>query len=205
MTVLLAALALGLLVVAPWTVVSGNAEVGDPSVPLAGLSLEGIWTTMIPTASGHASINSMVVQAQGTEGLVYTVVCKHPQCSHTLLGYFPESERLSDMLGYCVRTGAETFELSMIWHGVKEGGPERMGIGEIIFMGVISGTLEFTGADTLQFSGTISAYTPDQDADGDRLPDDGAVPMACVPVGFTFKRLPMPPSCEPTPLPPGLE
>jgi hypothetical protein len=205
MAVLLAALALGLLVVAPWPVVNGNAEIGGPSASLAGLSLEGIWTTMIPTPSGHASINSMVIQAQGTEGLVYTVVGKHPQCSPTLLGYFPESERLSDMLGYCVRTGAETFELSMIWHGVKEGGPERMGIGEIIFMGVISGTLELNDADTLQFTGTISAYTPDQDANGDRLPDEGAVPMACMPGVLAFKRLPMFPSCEPTPVPPGVE
>jgi hypothetical protein len=147
----------------------------------------------------------MVIQAQGTEGSVYTVVCKHPQCSHTLLGYFPESERLSDMLGYCIRTGAETFELSMIWHGVKEGGPDRMGIGDIVFMGVVSGMLEFTDADTLEFTGTISAYTPDQDADGDRLPDEGAVPMACVPGILTFTRLPMFPSCEPTPPPSEVE
>ena len=204
-TVLLAALSLGLLVVAPWAAVSGSANIGEPGLPRSGLSLEGIWTTMVPTPSGHASINSLVIQAQGTEGLVYTVVCKHPQCSPTLLGYFPESERLSDMLGHCVRTGPETFEASMIWHGVKEGGPERMGIGEIVFMGVISGSLEFVDADTLQYTGTIAGYAPDQDADGDRLPDEGAVPVACMPGVLTFKRLPMFPSAEPTPLPPGLE
>jgi hypothetical protein len=205
MTVLLVALPLGLLVVAPWTVVNGGALVAEPGVPWSGLALEGIWTTMVPTGTGHASINSLVIQAQGTEGLVYTVVGKHPQCSPTLLGYFPEGERLSDMLGHCIRTGAETFEFSIIWHGVKEGGAEAMGIGEIVFMGVMSGTLEFVDADTLQFAGTVSAYAPDQDADADRLPDEGAVPVACVPGVLTFKRLPMFPSAEPTPMPQGLE
>ncbi|UCE47868.1 MAG: hypothetical protein JSW47_19995, partial [Phycisphaerales bacterium] len=146
-----------------------------------------------------ASINSLVINAQGSEGMVYTCIGKHPQCSPTLLGNFPESERLSNMLGYCVRTGANKFRLSVIWHGVKEGGPEHMGIGEIIFMGVISGTMELVDPDTLQYTGTIAGYAPDQDADSDRLPDESAIPVACFPVSLTFKRLPMFPSGEPTP------
>jgi hypothetical protein len=133
--------------------------------------------------------------------MVYTVVGKHPQCSPTLLGTFPEGERLSDMMGYCVRTGANTFRLSVVWQGVKDAGPERMGIGEIVFMGVISGTLEFIDAENIQFTGTIAGYSPDQDADGDRLPDEGALPLMCAPGSLVFKRLPMAPSCEFTDVP----
>jgi hypothetical protein len=48
-------------------------------------SLAGIWTTMIPVSEELASINSFVISAQGSEGMVYTVVGKHPQCSPTLL------------------------------------------------------------------------------------------------------------------------
>jgi hypothetical protein len=197
----------------PWAAVTGQAGFGDPPMePSSPLSLEGIWTTMVPTPSGHASINSFVIDAQGSEGMVYTCVGKHPQCSPTGLGMFPETQRLSDMLGYCVRTGANTFRISVIYHGVKDGGPERMGVGEILYMTVLAGTAELADPDTLVVAdGTLAAYAPDQDADGDRLPDEGAVPMglpdegavpmACFAVPVTFTRLPMFGSCEPTPPP----
>jgi len=188
-----------LLLSGAWSVLAGDSWASDPQ---SDLSLEGIWTTMIQTPSGHASINSFVINAQGSEGMVYTCVGKHPQCSTTALGFFPESERLSDMIGYCVRTGAQTFRVSVIYHGVKEGGPERMGIGEIIYMAVLTGTAVLTDSDTLIVDdATLAGYTPDQDADGDRLPDEGAVPVACFASPLTFKRLPMFPTCEPTPLP----
>jgi hypothetical protein len=187
-----------LLLSTSWNVFGGDNFV---AVPGPALSLEGIWTTMIPASPDLLSINSFVIGAQGSEGMVYNVVVKHPQCSTTLLNIFPESERLSDMIGYCVRTGTNTFRLGTIWHGIKNGGPERMGIGEIVFMGVISGTLELTDNNILEFTGTISGYAPDQDTNGDRLPDDGAVPVICAPASLTLKRLPMLPSCEPAPLP----
>ena len=187
------------LLTGAWSVLEGDDWASDPR---SDLSLEGIWTTMIQTPSGHASINSFVINAQGTEGMVYTCVGKHPQCSPTALGFFPESERLSDMIGYCVRTGADTFRVSVIYHGVKEGGPDRMDIGEIVYMAVLTGMAVITDGDTLVVDDArLAAYTPDQDADGDRLPDEGAVPMACFASPLIFKRLPMFPTCEPTPLP----
>jgi hypothetical protein len=188
-----------LLLTGAWSVLAGDDWASGPR---SDLSLEGIWTTMIQTPSDHASINSFVINAQGSEGMVYTCVGKHPQCSPTALGFFPESERLSDMIGYCVRTGANTFRVSVIYHGIKEGGPDRMGIGEIVYMAVLTGTAVLTDSDTLIVDdATLAGYTPDQDADGDRLPDEGAVPIACFASPLVFKRLPMFPSCEPTPLP----
>jgi hypothetical protein len=188
-----------LLLTGAWSVLAGDDGIPGPR---SDLSLEGIWTTMIQTPSGHASINSFVIKAQGTEGMVYTCVGKHPQCSPTGLGLFPEAQRLSDMLGYCLRTGANTFRLSVIYHAVKEGDPDRMGIGEIIYMAVLTGTAVLTDSNTLKVDdATLAGYTPDQDANGDRLPDEGAVPIACFASPLVFKRLPMFPSCEPTPLP----
>jgi hypothetical protein len=201
-------LVITILITLPWTVVTGEDNMdgldGTPegSEFWSARSLEGIWTTMIPTPSGHSSINTFVISAQGSEGTVYTCVGKHPQCSPTGLGIFPESERLSDMLGYCVRTGINKFRVSVIYHGIKEGGPERMNIGEIIYMAVLAGTAELIDQDTLLVSdATLSAYIPDQDLDGDRLPDEGAVPVGCFASPLAFKRLPMFGSCEPTPLP----
>jgi hypothetical protein len=69
-------------------------------------------------------------------------------------------------------------------------------------MAVLTGTAVLTDSDTLIVDdATLAGYTPDQDADGDRLPDEDAVPIACFASPLVFKRLPMFPSCEPTPLP----
>ena len=77
-----------------------------------------------------------------------------------------------------------------------------MGIGEIIYMAVLTGTAELIDRDTLLVSdATLAAYTPDQDIDGDRLPDEGAVPVGCFASPLALKRIPMFPSSEPTPLP----
>lgn len=187
------------LLMGAWSVLAGDDWVPDPR---SDLSLEGIWTTMVATPVGISSINSFIITAQGSEGMVYTVVGKHPQCTPTAFGMYPEAERLSDMMGYCVRTGANTFRLSVIYHGVKEGGPERMGIGEIVYMAVLTGTAELVDSNTLVVDdATMGGYTPAQDLDGDRLPDEGAAPVACMEMPVTFKRLPMFPSCEPTPMP----
>ena len=188
-----------LLLTGAWSVLAGDNWASDPQ---SNLSLEGIWTAMAQTPLGHSSINSFVINAQGSEGMVYTCVGKHPQCTPTALGFFPESERLSDMMGYCVRTSANTFRVSVIYHGVKEGGPVQMGVGEIVYMAVLTGTAELIDHDTLTVSdATLGVYTADQDTDGDRLPDEGTEPVMCAQLPLTFKRLPMFPSCEPTPLP----
>jgi hypothetical protein len=200
----LGVLSLGLLVAAPWAAVSGNEGGTVPlEQPWSDQSLEGIWTTMVATPVGHSSINSFIITAQGSEGMVYTIVGKHPQCSPTALGMFPEAQRLSDMMGYCVRTGADTFRLSVIYYGVKEGGPERLGVGEIVYMAVLTGTAELVDRETLVLKdATLAGYTPAQDLDGDRLPDEGAPPVVCLPMPSTFfKHLRMFQSCEPTPMP----
>ena len=56
-----------------------------------------------------------------------------------------------------------------------------------------------------QCTGTIAGYAPDQGTDGDSLPDECAVPVACVLDVLTFKRLPMFPFAESRPLPSGFE
>jgi len=201
----LGAVLFGLLVAVPWTVVVGNESGGGvASAPWSDLSLEGIWTTMTPTPAGRSAIMSLVVDAQGSEGMVYTCVGKHPECSVTAYGLSPEAERVSDLLGYFVRTGANTFQFSVICHGIKGAGPELLDIGETLYMVVLAGTAELVDSGTMiMHQLTYAAYTPAQDLDGDRLPDEGAVPVVCAPLPqLPFKRLPMFPACEPTPVGP---
>ena len=191
---------LGMLVSVPWTAVAGGmGGVGAPDGPWSDLSLEGIWTTMAPTPAGSSAIMSLVINAQGSEGMVYTCVGKHPECSVTAYGLAPEAERVSDLLGYLVRTGVNTFQFSVICHGTKDGGPAMLGVGQTLYMVTLTGTAELVDRDTMiirEF--TYAAYTPAQDLDGDRLPDEGAQPMVCATLPqLPFKRLPMFPSCQP--------
>lgn len=200
----LAVLSLGLLVGVPWAVVTANeGSVNVDDVPWSNLSLEGIWTTMTPTPAGRSAIMSLVVSAQGSEGMVYTCVGKHPECSVTAYGLAPEAEQVSDLLGYLVRTGANTFRFSVVCHGIKGGGPAVLGVGETLYMVTLTGTAELVDRDTMIMGEfTYAAYTPTQDLDGDRLPDEGAKPVVCAALPqLPFKRLPMFPSCESSPSP----
>ena len=161
--------------------------------PWSDVSLEGIWTTMTPTPAGSSAILSLVIGAQGSEGMVYTCVGKHPECSVLAYGLSPEAEKVSDLLGYLVRTGANTFQFSVICHGVKGAGPEMLDTGETLYTVTLTGTAELVDSGTMilhEF--TYAAYLPAQDLDGDRLPDEGAVPvMSAVLPQLPLKRLPM--------------
>jgi len=200
----LTVLSLGLLAAIPWAAVTANeGSANTDDVPWSELSLEGIWTTMTPTPAGRPAIMSLVVSAQGSEGMVYTCVGKHPECSTTAYGLAPEAERVSDLIGYLVRTGANTFRFSVVCHGIKGGGPAVLGVGETLYMVTLTGTAELVDRETMVMSGfTYAAYTPAQDLDGDRLPDAGAKPVICAALPqLPFKRLPVFSSCESTPSP----
>lgn len=200
----LTVLSLGLLAAVPWAAVTANeGSANTDDVPWSELSLEGIWTTMTPTPAGRPAIMSLVVSAQGSEGMVYTCVGKHPECSVTAYGLAPEAERVSDLIGYLVRTGANTFQFSVVCHGIKGGGPAVLGVGETLYMVTLTGTAELVDRETMVMSGfTYAAYTPAQDLDGDRLPDAGAKPVVCAALPqLPFKRLPVFSSCESIPSP----
>ena len=184
-----------LLLTGVWSVL---AEDGWAPEPWSDLSLEGIWTTMTPTPAGSYAIMSLVIDA----GMIYTCVGKHPECSVTAYGLSPEAEKVSDLLGYLKRTGVNTFQFSVVCQGIKRGTPEQLDIGETLYIVTLTGTAELVDSGTMivhEF--TYSAYTPEQDLDGDRLPDEGSMPVtsAVIPQ-LSFKRLPMFPPIEPDPI-----
>ncbi|MBM4023891.1 MAG: hypothetical protein FJ280_00570 [Planctomycetes bacterium] len=202
--VALVAFLFGLLAAVPRATVTANeGGVAPGNMPRSDLSLEGIWTPMTPTPAGRPAILSLVVSAQGSEGLVYTCVGKHPECSPTAYRLTPGTERVSDLLGHLVRIGANTFRFSVVCHGIKGGGPTVLDIGETVYMVVLAGIAELAdGSTMLMREFTYAAYTPAQDLDGDRLPDEGAKPVVCAALPqLAFKRLPQFPSCVPAPAP----
>ena len=186
-----------LLLTGTWSVL---VEEGWATEPWSDLSLEGIWTTTVPTPAGTAAVMSLVINAQGSEGAVYSCVGKHPECSVTAYGLSPEAESVSDLLGYFVRTGSNTFQFNVVCQGIKKGGPELLNVGQTLYMVVLSGNAELVDRYTMMIHDfTYAAYMPDQDADGDRLPDEGAEPVVFAEIPqLSFKRLLLFSPSEPT-------
>ncbi len=103
----------------------------------------------------------------------------------TLGGQFPTAVRYSTAQGEAVRTGPRSFDYTLHFWGL-DGSNRR------VTLVVSSGTKQFRVGDCNSYDtvgSTLSIYRASQDGDGDGIPDAGEVPMACVPVTCTGRRM----------------
>ncbi|MEJ2703535.1 MAG: hypothetical protein P8Z79_13945 [Sedimentisphaerales bacterium] len=70
---------------------------------------------------------------------------------------------------------------------------------QIVGLVSVNAHFEVIGSDLLYGQGTESCYLASQDADRDGFPDEGEEPVACIPWGWTSKRLTLMPGCAPKP------
>jgi hypothetical protein len=193
--VLIAVVAAALLFTTAWNVF---AVAGDPQgwPPDLGPRLDGAWVNMAAGPNGplvHSSFNV----AQDPEGLRYTCIVEHTQCSASVWGMFPEANTQSQEMGVTEKTGPNTARGSAISYGLKVGGVEDV----LIYISVCSWEYTVVDADHNTGQATLAYYLPQQDADHDGLPDVGQKPVLCVPYSFTATRVKVMPMCEPTPMP----
>lgn len=140
-------------------------------------------------------------------GATVTIIANDPACNsisciqkifnmnHTLGGMFPEAVAASDMIGNGIRTGPNTWRVTIIRY-VTDGAVK------VIYMAVITGDFTFSDdASVLERNGTWALYLPEQDKDGDGWPDDDETPMLCVPDEGQMPRMGILPMQEPMPLP----
>jgi hypothetical protein len=140
-------------------------------------------------------------------GATVTIIANDPACNsisciqkifnmnHTLGGMFPEAVAASDMIGTGIRTGSNTWRVTIIRY-VTDGAVK------VIYMAVITGDFTFSDdASVLERNGTWALYLPEQDKDGDGWPDDDETPMLCVPDEGQMPRMKILPMQEPMPLP----
>ncbi len=98
----------------------------------------------------------------------------------TLGGQLPTAVRYSTAQGEAVRTGPRTFDYTLHFWGLDSSNRR-------VSLVVSSGTKLFR---------TLAVYLPSQDVDGDGFPDAGEMPIACVPVTLTGRRMNILPPCE---------
>jgi hypothetical protein len=168
-----------------------NAD-NDPMEPWAPCNPAGAYYTVHPVEGLGATV---------------TIIADDPACNsisciqkifnwnHTLGGMFPEAVAASDTVGTGVRTGPNTWRVTIIRYATD-------GAAKVVYMAVITGDFTFPDdASVLERKGTWALYLPEQDKDGDGWPDDDETPMLCVPDEGQMPRMKILPMQEPMPLP----
>jgi N-acetylneuraminic acid mutarotase len=169
-----------------------TVEEYDPSSDL-GPRLDGAWIVAAPSPLGGKILHASFFTAQDTDGLRYTVVMEHSECSITVWGTFPEATKKTDMVGMAVKTGFTTSKGTVVGYGVKAGELEE----ELVYIEVGSYEGTLIDENTLELTATQSFYLPDQDADGDGFPDEGELPVLCTPYSVLCRRVTLVPMCVP--------
>jgi hypothetical protein len=109
-------------------------------------------------------------------------------------GLFPDLEYYSPLVGQVEVTGPTTTEFTAIMYGMKKGFP----FNKVVCIIVNSGQSKFMGPGKFQNSNHMAYYAPSADADGDGLPDPGAVPALCLPASTSVEtQVPVMPPCTP--------
>ena len=118
-----------------------------------------------------------------------THITKYFHLDPTLGGMFPEATNYSDAVGMGVRTGPNTWDMTVMRYGSN--GAKK------IYIVVMSGTETYTDdADVQEATFTTAIFLAEQDKDGDGWPDEDEAPQMCIPFELTSKRMSILPMCE---------
>ncbi len=106
---------------------------------------------------------------------------------------FPDLEYVTPMIGRIVMTGTNTANFTAVWYGMKTALP----FDQVVFIGVNSGDIKFTGSGKAEVHHNLGFYAPSTDVNGDGLPDPGQTAALCLPATSMDTQLPLLSACQP--------
>jgi len=157
--------------------------------------LEGAWIAKVVGAPLQWTY-ALVPDSSGRSASISGSIQVHIPPAVVAPGLFADLEYNSPIVGEIVMTGRDTTKFTAVWYGMKKGYP----FNQIVCIGVNSGWTKFTGPGQSEGTHHLAFYDPSADADGDGLPDPGAVPALCLPASSTLDtRVSMLQPCIPAP------
>jgi hypothetical protein len=198
-------------------IVAGQLRGEDDVTPPAGqtrvVNIAGTWIGKFPTENSPYQIPLIVTETLTPIDLTgrFAYVMRMLNSDFTFTGMFPQTNSVTDLVGEAVRTGPDTYELSVIGCGVKKPALEDVGWadrGQIQYIWILSGSAICVDEDNVEHDLMLSLYSGidnpdfafpwnpgepfplhDQDIDDDGLPDEGEVPIFSAPFSHVSKRV----------------
>jgi len=163
-------------------------------------SLDGIWISTIPTPMGNLNLTTTYA-AQNAEKSLYSGSLEEVNPMPLLGSIYPDAEPSKVLWagGHAVMVGRDRYNATYLGYIRKTVSTEAAEGIEIIGVVTVDAHFEVIGPDMLYGQGTESCYLVSQDADRDGFPDEDEEAVACIPWGWTGKRLTLMPGCVPTP------
>ena len=162
-------------------------------------SLDGIWITTVPTPMGNLTLTTTYV-GQDAEKTRYSGSLEEINPMPLLADIYPGMDPNPKWAGgHAVMVGRDRYEATFLGYTLKTVETEVGKMQELMGVFTISAHFEVIGPDFIYGMGTGSYYLASQDADRDGFPDEGEEPVACIPWGWTSKRVTLMPGCVPTP------
>jgi len=164
-------------------------------------SLDGIWISTVPTPMGNLTMTTTYV-AQDAERTRYSGSLEEINVMPLLADIYPDADPNPKWAGgHAVMVGRDRYEATYLGYSTKTVETEMGKTLELMGVFTVKANFEVIGPDFIYGMGTGSYYLASQDADRDGFPDEGEEPVACIPWGWTTKRLTLMPGCTPAPMP----
>jgi hypothetical protein len=198
-------------------IVSGQIRGSDETIAPVGqmnvFNIAGTWFGKFPIENSPYQIPLIVTETLTPIDLTgrFSCVMRMLNSDFTFTGMFPETNSVSDLVGEAVRTGPDTYQLSVVGCGVKKPAIEDAAWadrGQIQYIWVLSGKAICIDENNVEHDLMLSLYSgidnPDfafpwnpgelfplhnQDIDNNGLPDEGEIPIFSAPFSHVSKRV----------------
>ncbi len=163
-----------------------------PAAPDFGSALGGTW---VVTSPGSLP-GTWTFHARDSAGSWYTSMVQHAIEDPTIFGRFVEATARSELRGNVARISRNRYHGTHVAYGAKKTS-ESIGP-QVVWISLLATQVTLEDPDTMAIAACESLFLPEQDADGDGLPDENEEPIECLEYAGTGTRVGLRAPCVPS-------